>query len=173
MAKTSQLFRLAASLLVVCATGVAPATAAPGKGYLAALGPAPLRFLPPHTAAITVMLLPPMGSPDAHKTAVASQTTNAPAPLEPVAAPAGASTNLAVSPAVLAPAPTNAPLNAVAPLAPPAEIQSAPDAGIIDPRFILGYLIPPASNSLPANLVLPSFIPPDPPRSSKATYESR
>ncbi len=166
MVKSPRSFRWPGFLLVIClATGVT-APAAPAKGYLEALGPAPLRFRPPRPA-FTPMLLPPLVPPETRKADAASQTTNALASLEP------ASTNKAALTSAAGSAATNALSNAAGSELTNAQSPAAPDAAIIDPRAVLGFLVPAATNSLPANVVLPPFVPPEPPRSSRAVYESR
>jgi hypothetical protein len=152
--------------LVAMATGAA----AGPKGYLALLGPAPLRFRSRPMAAAHVQL-PPLPPPQSES-------------------PASSGTNQLAVPGALSPTNQALALPGYSPdaLTPPDTIspwlqdnQNPTDveAGPVNPEAVTGYLVPGATNNVSApnwgRLALPAFVPPLPPpapRSSQATYES-
>jgi hypothetical protein len=168
---------MAKELRYLLALGIILLAAAPGaasgpKGYLALVGPTPLRFRA-RPVVVAKVELPPLPQPQS------------------AAAPSDATNQLAV-PAT--PTPTNeaagyspeavlARDNPIAPWSPDGKNPTAVESGPVNPQLVTGYLVPPMNTSEPTNSVgpgatvgrlpLPAFVPPlPPPRSSQAIYES-
>src|SRR5271170_550219 len=138
MVKTPRFCCLAGFLLMVSlAAGVTFASPQP-RGYLAVLGPGPLRFRPPRLA-MSAVQLPPLLLSEVRKVDAASQSTNAPAMTD---APG---TNAAPLTIAVAAAPTNVLSTAASTAVTTIDSPSSPDAAVIDPQSILGYLAPPAT----------------------------
>jgi hypothetical protein len=146
------------------------------KGYLSALGPAPLSF---QTRTLSALPLP------VHK--LPANNFAATGPVVPPTNPPPFSTesNLVVASSSVAGA-AESPSEPVQPAdsAGLGTLPTAPDLGAEDkdpsriPQSVLWYLVPVWTNSIHDKLLAPIFVPPAPPAlppppSSHATYESR
>jgi hypothetical protein len=153
------------------------------KGYLALLGPAPLRFQTPRLVVVAdkkeeappqsaVPVATPMSIPDAtNQLAVpaAPEPTNETSLASPGYAPETASP------------PVESTESTVSPWMQDAQNPTGVEAGPVNSQTVTSYLTPGPNNAEPApgrgRFPLPAFMPPIPPlppapRSSQATYES-
>jgi len=134
-----------------------------GPGYLAALGPAPIRFQPTFVHVVAAPSPAQAQNPLA-PTTNSTAAQEAPKPEQPLDS-TKASPEPWLSPNFIGPD-----LPAVA---------RQPDSaalGALSPQSIIGLLRPVPTNSVPDQFVPPAFVPPPPPlppRSSTATYEVR
>jgi hypothetical protein len=128
--------------------------AKPTVGYLARVGPAPLRFQPPPKAAEVTVALPPLAMKDPEPVI---EYYGPPAPLEePIVTTVTSSTNAApVQPQV-----------------------AAPDVSALSPQMLIQYFNDRSRSNQDYSVLLPfNFSPPPaatiPPPPSKATYQSK
>ncbi len=167
-------------LLLLALISFVALSASAGAGYLAVIGPAPLRFEGrarpvPHAIAMLPPLLMQDPVPPAPPTnAVALATTNPPPPA--VAQPIPVITNVAVATVTVTNAPIVFPPTAIppatGPLLSPMFDPSDPNS-LLTAQMLIRYFRPVGTNGGTA-VIGPLFLPPPPPQppSSKATYST-
>ena len=161
---------IAACCLVAADCAVANATG----GYLRSLGPAPVRYQPRHPAPSGSTVLPSLLSLETTGSNAVETVTNSAPPNIPSIAPTN---HVAVPPAdetVPAASPDGADLSDTFPPGPLMVPDATPQ--MINPDTILQYLAPVSTNATNQAVLVPVFVPPTPPpstRSSHATYEVR
>lgn len=173
-----------ALVFVLSCSAALSATA--GAGYLAVIGPAPLRFeTRPRPLPRAIAMLPPLNMQDPLPPAPATNTVaEATPPSPPPPPPPAVATNLPVAtisqvPIVPLLPPTNPPVLLVpTPLPPPTGPLLSPLFDPNDPnslltaQMLIHYFRPQGTNAAGANIAVPLFIPPRPasPPSSTVRY---
>ncbi len=167
-------------LLLLALTSLAALSASAGAGYLAVIGPAPLRFegrarpTPRAIAMLPPLLMQDPVTPAPPTNVVALATTNPPPPT--VTPPAVTNTALVTTitvtnpPIVLLPAPIPP---ATGPLLSPMFDPNDPNS-LLTAQMLIRYFRPVGTNGAGTSVIGPLFLPPPPapPPASKATYST-